>query len=51
MSSEILRLIPSTEYCMQYLRCRGYARSDNVMIRDEDIMYIIKKMLNIWFNE
>ena len=44
-SSEILRLVPSAEACMKHLRCRGYARSDDVVITEADIEYIIKRII------
>lgn len=40
-SKQILRVIPSVETCMKYLRCRGFARSDDVHITHADIVRIV----------
>lgn len=42
---ELLRLVPSEEACMKHLRCRGYARSDDVVLTDNDVDYIIKRIM------
>jgi hypothetical protein len=47
VKNEILRLVPSTEYCMQYLSCRGYARGDNVVLRPSDIGFVVGVMANL----
>lgn len=47
IKGEVLRLVPNSEYCMRYLRCRGYARSANVVLRGSDVSFVVDRMIEL----